>query len=342
MDNQDLAIRFELLADDDVAQLLTLPDNVTDLFIERRELQLPALPAHVKVLTLWKVKLLGQVVMAEGLQRLELSECSSDLPINEWMLPASLTTLEVAASEFDSLDLSDLSVKMLVLYKQYTASWKTKLPASLKALTIINGWYAKLPTLPASLETLEIDSCGALSDFSSAREVKIVSLSVSRMSASDLALYDNFSELRELVINEVEDRFPEISLTHLRRLKFRNCGFRLPIEVNAPNLETLLLEDSAVEVRGDLSGVTSVIMDNHSSLPEVDGWDSLTSVELEYVSEWPVAKLPHIPRLKRLVLKPLEGEEIIETNGVRVSNLREYKEAWSFTSRKKGGYSAQA
>ena len=330
-------VLFVLREGDDPAQLRTLAANVRSVTIQDHELQLPILPAHVTKLVLLRVNLVGPVVLSEGLRELDLDETTSLRPIGLWTLPASLREIYISACELKYLDLSHSQIKELHLIDQATDSSWIKLPASLKIMEIQECPFRSLPKLPAGLESLEITECLELEDFSGARDARILSLDYSCQYqpagwVPPLALYENFSELRHLAINSVSGFFPEISLTHLKELSFFNCDSREPVEVNAPNLETLLFENSPdIQLRGNYSsGVTKITLSDHEVFPEGDGWDSLESIRVYVYDQEAELELPQLPWLRNLVTnKP------VLTNGVLVSNILEYKQAWRMRRRVK-------
>jgi len=192
-----------------------------------------------------------------------------------------------------------------------------------------------LPKLSAGLEALEIIECPSIEDFSGARDARILSLNFSTgrepmNPASPLALYENFSELRRLSIGSIAGSYPEISLTHLKELSFYNCKSREPIEVNAPNLEILSFEESPdVQLRGNYStGVTELTLGGYGTFPEGEGWDSLETVRVYSDDPDSKVELPQLPWLRKLETK---GGPVL-TNGVEVSNILEYKQAWQMRS----------
>ena len=331
-------VLFILNGRDDLAQLQTLAADVNTVTILHREFQLPVLPARVTKLTLIGVKLLGAVTLTEGLKELHIHQSTSTRPIGLWTLPASLEVFQLSSSEFKYLDLSRSQLKELQLTEQETHSSRIKLPASLKFMELQQCWFRRLPKLSAGLEALEIIECPSIEDFSGARDARILSLNFSTgrepmNPASPLALYENFSELRRLSIGSIAGSYPEISLTHLKELSFYNCKSREPIEVNAPNLEILSFEESPdVQLRGNYStGVTELTLGGYGTFPEGEGWDSLETVRVYSDDPDSKVELPQLPWLRKLETK---GGPVL-TNGVEVSNILEYKQAWQMRRRVK-------
>jgi len=327
----------------DLRLLQAISPEVVDVYLwnlKPEAVRLPLLPAHVTGLCLQNVTLVGPVAFSEGLIYLMLDLVESEVPIEEWQFPASLRTIEIRKSKFTTLDLSQTRLTELTLERQKTHNGRIVLPPSLLILGLNHCWFRKLPRIPASLKSLWLVDCSRVTDFSPASEVKIEDLSTDR----SVPLYANFPELIGLTLTDVKGGFSEISLTHLRYLRFSDCVITEPVELNAPNLvEITFYNSDQVPIRGNFAeSVAKISLRGHSSFPGDEDWASLTTLEIRNVERRPYGpeqgsaatvtevELPCLPWLRRLAVA-----EPVLTNGVMISNLYEYKEAWGMTRRAK-------
>ena len=315
---------------DNLPLLRNLDPRVTHVSIydtRPNVIQSARLPSHVTQLFLENVALSGPVAFTEGLRYLHLEKVKSKVPIGEWQLPASLETIFIEKCKFTTIDLSRSQIKELVLLKQRTDSDKISLPESLIHLDLRMHWRQMLPLIPAGLKEFVLTGRVPINDFSPVKAAKITSLTIDRA----VPFYEYFPDLVRLRYIGNRQEPCEISLTHLTYLCFGGM-ITEPIELNVPNLEEISFEYTGrVPLRGNFADeVRTMTLKGATPFPDEQEWPSLEELILENTWEKSVADLPRLPWLRWLTL-----DTPVLTNGVMVSNLREYKEAWGTTRRVK-------
>lgn len=293
----------------------------------REGFELPLMPAHVKLLTLSDVHLVGPVAFTEGLIEMYLT-FTSEVPLNEWQWPVSLQYISIAHTHIPVIDLRESGVAEVALSRSLTPVDQVFLPEGLSKLMLFRQNYRELPRLPPTLTFLSIARCLELTDLSRARDVAITELATDAV----FPLYENFAELTKLTLSRLVDSMPEISLTHLRKLRFIRCRVTDPIEVNAPNLESLILwSGGPLNLQGSFAeNVTRLRLLNYGAFPTDGDWSHLEELIVDSMLADNVIDVPELPWLRRLTV-----DHALRTNGVMVTTLREYKQAWNSLRRKK-------
>lgn len=312
------------------AQLNDLALDVKAVYIGsiRESFELPLMPAHVKMLSLDNAHLVGPIAFTEGLIKLYLGGSDAEMPFNAWQWPASLWYISIDRSRASVIDLRRSGITEVVLSQVWTPVDQVLLPEGIRKLTLFYQDYTRLPRLPSSLRVLSISYCLSLTDLSRARGIAITNL----VTDVALSLYENFSELTKLSLWKLVDSAPEISLTHLRKLRFVACYTTDPIEVNAPNLESLTLRSSGpLKLRGSFAeNVTRLHLRDCAAFPGDEDWSHLEELVVNDTPTNAVIDVPELPWLRQLTV-----DMPVQSNGVMVATLREHKAAWNQTRRNK-------
>ena len=125
-----------------------------------------------------------------------------------------------------------------------------------------------------------------------------------------------------------------VVMTHLRKLTLVTGRNKMPIIIECPELETLEVvasceQDILARVISDLGKtLVSLTLDNcHHFPPRVD-WERLSSLRMTHSADrgWVYRKPADLPFIRWLY--ELTLDRFHETNGIKVSNLEEYRVAW--------------
>ena len=320
---------------DQIDELTDMPDTVRVVTITTNTegIYLPRLPAHVEVLELYDVRLLGLVTLGEGLRLLRMSDVTGEVSMAQWSFPASLEELHVSSWLAEPLDLRASTADQIFL-PGLKASSEVLFPDVVEELTLAGRGDYVLAELPRYLRNLTLGPFGGGLDYGRGEHRSVKRLCLNREDELP-AFRALFPELKELYLSEFRNKtLVELDAPTIQALTVEGYEGSASLRVIAPELETLsLIGDASFDRLGTLGEtVTTLNLKMVDAFPEADNWDRLHSITIENSR----VELPYIRWLDEL-----EIDWLVRTNGVQVSSLEDYQAAWDVRPPAKSARSAR-
>jgi len=318
----------------ELAELEHMPTSVKQVSINAkfRRMRLPRFKAHVKIISLYDdATLEGPVIFHEGLEILRMSNVSTETPMAYWSFPASLIRLDAYKWTEQPLDLRACTADQISLV-DFGPGDEVLLPDVLDQLEIggEGGWL--IPRLPPNLRTLLLSDSDYSFQYRAEANPSVETLIMGGNQALP-STWDIFPNLAELELSEYRG-LRRLDLPTVQKLTLSDWKGRTVLRVIAPELETLVIThrkirrvptfDDVLVTLGQT--VVALELKEVRGFPEIDNWDRLSSVTITRCE----LELPYIQWLEELIL-----DRPVQTNGVMIETIDEYKAAWGFRSKAK-------
>jgi len=349
--------RLHICGQYQLKELQDIPFSVVRLGIDNCQvpgLRLPQLPAHIKALSLYKVRVEAPLCLTEGLEQLKLQMVSSEAPLTEWTFPDSLVHLTARSWIGDVLDLRTVTAPAITLIGRQ--KHQLLLPQQLDELTI-NGGHRRSTVivafpataadaelyedddlevimLSALLRTLHLVNVEGVDSEGNLQTTEIEHVTVSRC-RGEIDFVKLFPRLETLRLDGFRPTvFSSLRLERLIALTLEYCTSPTEVVIDAPALEQLTvsnvgINDNEVRVSSESTlgeTLTSLSLKRVKVFPLDQDWQRLEKLALAEVT----FPLPFVQWLQELDL-----DQPLMANGVPVETIDEYKRAWGFRSKAK-------
>lgn len=316
-----------------LADLDQVPPTVTSLTLDYSDqaVPLPEIGPGVKTLILRGGRFSGQVRFPEGLESIELHDVGGTMPMVRWIYPTTLKSFKAFTVNGHLLDLRSVTAP------EVTASNPSKWPRfyfsdTVESLDLDSRYSPYFPVLPHYLRKLKIHELELDIKYDKAVYPTVEELETGYVMES-IPVGIMFPNIEKYTIRMRWDPvWTPLDFPKLRELTFSESSSREAIEIIAPELERLTIwgyDRHKVQLDPKLNTLgatlTSIsLYGQGAEFPEAEEWERLSSVTVAKTS----VVLPFIRWLDTLEL-----DRPSTTNGVDVSNLEEYREAWGLSGR---------